>query len=96
MIEEIAKKIRQMLASLGTLSGSAGFKVYGVGAVTGVHITSIVIHEDTEFTSFKITGVEQLTTRGMSGVTFAKGMYLPAGPGQITDFTIASGSIIAY
>jgi hypothetical protein len=38
-----------------------------------------------------------LSARGMSGITFQQGAYLPAGKGnKITGFVISTGSAIAY
>ena len=94
-LDEQSKKLRQIAASTGLSVGSGGFKVHATGAVTGVQYTAIIPQEDTVFTSFKVNGVEQLTDRGMSGVTFTQGAFLSGG-GIITDFTISSGSVIAY
>lgn len=95
LLNEQSKKLRQIAASTGLMSGSGGFKRFTTGTVNDVQFTAIVPQEDTVFTSFKVNGVEQLTARGMSGVTFAQGAYLPGG-GFITGFAISSGSVIAY
>jgi hypothetical protein len=77
------------------LAGSNGFIRYGAGVVTGVKYEALVVQEDTEFSAFFINGVDVLTARGMSGVTFVQGAYLPGGL-DITGWTITSGSVIAY
>lgn len=77
------------------LAGSNGFIRYGTGGVTGVKYSALVVQEDTVFSAFFVNGVDVLTARGMSGVTFAQGAYLPGGL-DITGFTITSGSVIAY
>jgi hypothetical protein len=94
-LDEQSKKLRQIAASTGLSVGSGGFKYYGAVAVTNVKFTALIPQEGTVFTSFKVNGVEQLTNRGMSGITFAQGAFLSGG-GIITDFTISSGSVIAY
>ena len=77
------------------MAGAGGFVRYGTGTVSDVQFTAVVPQEDTVFTSFKINGMETLSARGMSAVTFKQGAYLPGG-GIITGFAISSGSIIAY
>ena len=93
--DEQLKKLRQIADSSGISVGSGGFKRFGTGAVTDVQFLVVIPQEDTVFTSFKINGVEQLTERGMSSVTFKQGAYLSGG-GIITAFSISSGSVIAY
>lgn len=95
LLNEQSKKLRQIAASTGLAAGSGGFKYYATGSVTNVQYLALVPQEATVFTSFKVNGVEQLTARGMSGVTFNQGAYLPGG-GFITAFAISSGSVIAY
>ena len=95
LLNEQSKKLRQIAASTGLASGSGGFKHYATGSVTDVQHLALIPQEDTVFTSFKVNGVEQLTARGMSGITFAQGAYLPGG-GFITGFAISSGSVIGY
>jgi len=57
----------------------------------------LVVQEDTVFTSFSVDGTNVLSARGMSGVTFKQGAYLPAGNSStITGFVISSGSVIGY
>ena len=94
-LDEQSKKLRQIAASTGLMSGSGGFKRFSTGTVNDVQFTALVPQEDTVFTSFKVNGVEQLTARGMSGITFVQGAYLPGG-GFITGFAISSGSVIGY
>ena len=77
------------------LAGSAGFVRYGASVVTGVNYKALVVQEDTIFATFFINGVDVLSERGMSGVTFKQGAYLP-GSLDITGWTITSGSVIAY
>ena len=95
LMNEQSKKLRQIAASTGLMAGSGGFVRYGTGTVNDVQFTAVVPQEDTVFTSFKVNGLEVLTVRGMSTITFKQGAYLPAG-GIITGFAISSGSIIAY
>lgn len=95
LLNEQSKKLRQIAASTGLMSGSGGFKYFSTGTVNDVQFTAIIPQEDTVFTSFKVNGVEQLTARGMSAITFKQGAYLPGG-GIITGFAISSGSVIAY
>ena len=94
-MNEQSKKLRQIAASTGLMAGSGGFVRYGTGTVNDVQFTAVVPQEDTVFTSFKVNGLEVLTVRGMSTITFKQGAYLPAG-GIITGFAISSGSVIAY
>ena len=95
LMNEQSKKLRQIAASTGLMAGSGGFVRYGTGTVNDVQFTAVVPQEDTVFTSFKVNGLEVLTVRGMSTITFKQGAYLPAG-GIITGFAISSGSVIAY
>jgi hypothetical protein len=95
LMNEQSKKLRQIAASTGLMAGSGGFVRYGTGTVSDVQFTAVVPQEDTVFTSFKVNGMETLSARGMSTITFKQGAYLPAG-GIITGFAISSGSIIAY
>lgn len=89
-------------ASADIIAGSQGFKYHAAATVTGVSYDALVVQEDTVFTSFTVTpgfqtGSNVLSARGMSGVTFQQGTYLPAGKGQkITGFVISSGSVIGY
>jgi len=89
-------------ASADIIAGSQGFKYHAAATVTGVSYDAVVCQEDTVFTSFTVTPDYQsasdvLSARGMSGVTFKQGAYLPAGKGsKITAFTTSSGSVIAY
>jgi len=94
-LDEQSKKLRQIAASTGLSVGSGGFKYHGTGAVTSAQYTAIVPQEDTVFSVFKVNGVDVLSDRGMSGITFKQGAFLSGG-GFITDFTISSGSVIAY
>ena len=95
LLGEQSKKLRQIAASTGLSAGSGGFKYYTTGTVSNLQHLALVVHESVVFTSFKVNNVEQLTARGMSGVTFLAGTYLPGG-GIITGFAISSGSVIAY
>lgn len=94
-LDEQSKKLRQIAASTGLMAGAGGFVRYATGSVTDSVFTALIPQEDTVFTSFKVNGVEQLTARGMSGVTFKQGAYLSGG-GIITGFAISQGSVIAY
>jgi len=88
--------------SIDIIAGADGFKYHSAATVTGVSYDALVVQEDTVFTSFTVTpnfqsGANVLSDRGMSGVTFQQGTYLPAGKGQkITGFVISSGSVIGY
>ena len=95
LMNEQSKKLRQIAASTGLMAGSGGFVRYGTGTVSDVQFTAVVPQEDTVFTSFKVNGMETLSARGMSTVTFVQGAYLSGG-GIITGFAISSGSVIAY
>lgn len=94
-LDEQSRRLRQIAASTGLTAGAGGFVRYSTGAVNDTVFTAVIPQEDTVFTSFKVNGVEQLTLRGMSGVTFKQGAYLSGG-GIITGFAISQGSIIAY
>jgi hypothetical protein len=89
-------------ASIDIVAGYDGFVRHGAATVTGVSYDALVPQEDTVFTSFTVTtengtATNVLTARGMSGVTFKQGVYLPAGKGsKITGFVTSSGSVIAY
>lgn len=93
--DEELRKLRQIASSVGVAIGSGGFKYFATGAVSDVQYTVLIPQEDTVFTSFKVDGMEQLSDRNMSGVTFKQGAYLSGG-GVITGFTVSSGSVIAY
>lgn len=94
LLKEQAKKLRQIASTSGLAVGTGGFKRHGVAAVTLVKYCALVVQEDTIFTEFKVNGASELANNGMSGVTFKAGAYLPGG--IITDFTISTGSVIAY
>jgi hypothetical protein len=95
LLMEQAKRLRRIQDSTSLAVGTSGFKYYTTGTTSNLKHSVLVTHEDTLFTSFSVNNVEQLTVRGMSGVTFLAGTYLPGG-GTITGFAIASGSVIAY
>jgi hypothetical protein len=95
LLREQAKRLRRIQDSTSLAVGTSGFKRYGSGVVTGVKHEALVVQEDTIFATFFINGVDVLSERGMSGVTFAQGAYLPGGL-DITGWTITSGSVIAY
>ena len=88
--------------SIDIIAGADGFKHHAASTVTGVEYDALVVREDTVFSSFTVTpsyqtGANVLSDRGMSGVTFKQGEFLPAGKGKkITGFVIASGSVIGY
>ena len=88
--------------SIDIVAVADGFKYHAADTVTGVEYDALVVQEDTVFTSFTVTpnfqsAANVLSDRGMSGVTFKEGNYLPAGKGKkITGFVISSGSVIAY
>jgi len=86
-----------MSTSTDIIAGGGSFTRHGSGTVTGVSYNAVIPQEDTVFTSFSINGVNVLSARGMSGVTFKQGAYLPAGnSATITGFVISSGSVIGY
>ena len=95
LLREQAKRLRRIQDSTSLAVGTSGFKRYGTGTVTGVKHEALVVQEDTIFTAFFVNGVNVLTSRGMSGVTFKQGAYLP-GSLDITGWTITAGSVIAY
>lgn len=89
-------------ASADIIAGSQGFIRHGAATVTGVSYDAVIPQEDTVFTSFTVTAengtaTNVLTARGMSGITFKQGAFLPAGKGnKITGFVTSSGSVIGY
>jgi len=89
-------------ASIDIVAGYDGFVRHGAATVTGVSYDALVVQEDSVFTSFTVTqengtSTNVLSARGMSGITFQPGAYLPAGKGnKITGFVISTGSAIAY
>lgn len=86
-----------MSNSTSIIAGGDGFKYHVASTVTDVGYSALVVQENTVFTSFSVDGVNVLSTRGMSSVTFQQGAYLPAGgAGKITGFVISSGSVIGY
>jgi hypothetical protein len=86
-----------MSSSTDIIAGGGSFTRHGSGTATSVSYNAVIPQEDTIFTSFSINGVNVLSARGMSGVTFKQGAYLPAGNGlKITGFVISSGSVIGY
>jgi hypothetical protein len=96
LLKEQAKRLRSISSHTGLSVGSGGFKRHGAATTTLVKYNALVVQEDTVFTEFKVNNVSLLSSAGMSGVTFKQGAYLPAEGGLITDFTISSGSVIAY
>lgn len=88
--------------SIDIVAGADGFKYHSASTVTAVEYDALVVQADTVFTSFTVTpnfqsAANVLSDRGMSGVTFQQGTYLPAGKGKkITGFVISSGSVIGY
>lgn len=96
LLNEQAKKLRQISATTGLAVGSGGFKYHGTGAVTSVRYNALVVQEDTVFTEFKVNGISLLSENNMSGVTFKQGAFLSAEAGFITDFTVSSGGVIGY
>jgi len=95
LLREQNKRLRRIQDSSSLAVGTSGFMCYGAGVVSGVKHEALVVQEDTVFSAFFVNGVDVLSARGMSGVTFAQGAYLPGGL-DITGWTITSGSVIAY
>jgi hypothetical protein len=86
-----------MSTSTDIIAGGNAFKRYASGTATLTNHNALVCQEDTVFTSFSVDGTNVLSARGMSGVTFKQGAYLPAGnSATITGFVISSGSVIGY
>jgi hypothetical protein len=87
-----------MSTALEKISGMGGFYVNaGTSARTGLAVESIVVMTDCVFTAFAINGVNQMTTKNLTGVTIKAGTYLPTNPNfQITAYTLSSGSVIEY
>jgi hypothetical protein len=86
-----------MSSSTDIIAGGAAFIRYGSGTQTLRNHNALVVQEDTVFTSFSVDGINVLSARGMSGVTFKQGAYLSAGNAStITGFVISSGSVIGY
>jgi len=90
-------------ASIDIVSGYDGFKYHSASTVTSVSYDALSVQSDTVFSSFTVqgdnaaSGTNVLSTRGMSGITFQMGAYLPAGKGfKIVGFIIDSGAVIAY
>ena len=89
-------------ASIDIVAGYDGFVRHGAATVTSVSYDAVVPQEDTVFTSFTVTqdngtATNVFSARGMCGITFKQGAYLPAGKGnKITGFVISSGSVIGY
>jgi hypothetical protein len=95
LFREQNKRLRRIQDSTSLAVGTSGFKRYGSGTVTGVRHEALVVQADTIFTAFFVNGVDVLSDRGMGGVTFKQGAFLPGGQ-DITGWTIVSGSVIAY
>jgi hypothetical protein len=95
LFREQNKRLRRIQDSTSLAVGTSGFKRYGSGTVSGVKHEALVVQEDTVFTAFFVNGVDVLSARGMSAVTFKQGSFLPGGQ-DITGWTITSGSVIAY
>jgi len=87
--------ISEIEINTDVLAGSNGFMRYGTGTVSGVSHKVLVVQDAAEFSTFFVNGVDVLAARGMSGVTFPTGAFLPGGQ-DITGFTLTSGSVIAY
>ena len=88
--------ISEIEVSTNTLAGSNGFVRHGASIVSGVSYKALVVQEETVFSEFYVNNIDVLAARGMSGVTFFQGAYLPGGANNITGFTITSGSVIGY
>ena len=95
LLREQNKRLRRIQDSTSLTAGTSGFMRYGAGVVTGVKHEALVVQEDTVFSAFFVNGVDVLSARGMGGVTFKQGAFLPGGQ-DITGWTITSGSVIAY
>ena len=95
LLREQNKRLRRIQDSTSLAVGTSGFIRYGAGVVTGVKHEALVVQEETVFSAFFVNGVDVLSARGMSGVTFAQGTFLPGGQ-DITGWTITTGSVIAY
>ena len=95
LLREQAKRLRRIQDSTSLTAGTSGFMRYGAGVVSNVKHEALVVQEDTVFSTFFVNGVDVLSARGMSGVTFKQGAFLPGGQ-DITGWTITSGSVIAY
>jgi hypothetical protein len=95
LFREQNKRLRRIQDSTSLAVGTSGFKRYGASTVTGVRHEALVVQEDTVFTAFFVDGVNVLSARGMGGVTFKQGAFLPGGQ-DITGWTISVGSVIAY
>lgn len=87
-----------MATALEVIAGSGSFEVISTtSAQTGKEYNALVVMNDCVFTAFSISGVNVLSTKGLSGVTIKAGTYLPAGvTNKITAFTLSSGAVIAY
>jgi hypothetical protein len=86
-----------MSTATDIIAGGNAFIRYASGTQTLRNHSALVVQEDTVFTSFSVDGTNVLSARGMSGVTFKQGAYLPAGnSATITGFVISSGSVIGY
>lgn len=95
LLREQNKRLRRIQDSTSLAVGTSGFIRYGAGVVTGVKHEALVVQEETVFSAFFVNGVDVLSARGMSGITFVQGAFLPGGQ-DITGWTITSGSVLAY
>lgn len=84
------------MTALEKISGNSGFKVIS-GTVTNQSFEVLVVNDDAVFTTFKIDGIDCLTSSGIESNTIKAGAYLSAPAGsKITDVTISSGLVIGY
>jgi len=88
----------ESLSQLRKVSGTGGFKLLtGTALQSGLSGYAIVANTDTEFSAFKINGVDSMAKLGLTGQTIKAGAYLPVPEGQaITDIQMASGDCIIY
>ena len=95
LLREQNKRLRRIQDSTSLTAGTSGFKYYGTGTVSNVKHEALVVQDAAEFSTFFVNGIDVLAARGMAGITFPTGTFLPGGQ-DITGFTLTSGSVIAY
>ncbi len=87
----------ESLDKLRKVVGNGCKNLTGTGNFTGLSAYCFVAQEDTDLTTFKVDGVDSLSSYGLDSVTIKAGAYIVVPEGsQITDITMSSGSVIIY
>lgn len=103
-VQQIDRSIIRNGVVLGRIAGNGGCEyIANTTLRTGKEYTSIVVQEDTVFTTITAkndkgnSNINYLNEVGLSGETLTKGALITIPSNYvITDLELASGSVIAY